>query len=55
MVPPGSSGVEVTFRREGEATVLRLVHSGLAGADAIGLHREGWTRYLDQLVAIATT
>lgn len=55
MVPPGSSRVEVTFRADGDGTLVRLVHSGLPGAAAMGLHREGWTRYLDHLVEIAVT
>jgi uncharacterized protein YndB with AHSA1/START domain len=55
MVPPGSSRVEVSFRADGDATLVRLVHSGLPDAAAMGLHREGWTRYLDHLVEIAAT
>lgn len=33
----------------GDATLVRLVHSGLPDTAARRLHREGWTRYLDQL------
>ncbi|MDX1658807.1 MAG: SRPBCC family protein [Nitriliruptorales bacterium] len=54
MVPPGSSRVEVTFRSDGGDTVVTLTHSGLPDADAMRLHEDGWTRYLDQLVADAT-
>jgi uncharacterized protein YndB with AHSA1/START domain len=55
IVPPGSSRVEVTFRADGDTTLVRLVHSGLPDAEAMGLHREGWTRYLDHLVETAAT
>lgn len=55
MVPPGSSRVEVTFRTDGDETLVRLVHSGLPDPAAMGLHREGWTLYLDHLVEIAVT
>jgi uncharacterized protein YndB with AHSA1/START domain len=52
-VPPGSSRVEVTLSPAGEgATRLRLVHTGL-GAGARPLHDDGWTRFLERLIAIA--
>ncbi|MDX1621829.1 MAG: SRPBCC family protein [Nitriliruptorales bacterium] len=54
MVPPGSSRVEVTLREDGRETVLTLTHSGLPDADAMWLHEDGWTRYLDRLVAVAS-
>jgi hypothetical protein len=53
-VPPGTSRVEVTFRPAGDdATILRLVHSGL-GSAARALHDDGWTRFFDRLTAVAT-
>jgi uncharacterized protein YndB with AHSA1/START domain len=54
-VPPGTSRVEVTFTptgNDGHSTALRLIHTGLA-ADARLLHEDGWTRFLDRLVAVA--
>ncbi|MFI5041186.1 MAG: SRPBCC domain-containing protein [Acidimicrobiales bacterium] len=47
-VPPGSSTVEVTFRPDGAATIVRLVHRDLPiGAEAP--HAEGWDHYLARL------
>jgi uncharacterized protein YndB with AHSA1/START domain len=50
-VPTGASQVEVTFTAAGEGTTLLLVHRGL-GAQARPLHDDGWTRFLDRLVAV---
>jgi uncharacterized protein YndB with AHSA1/START domain len=47
-VPPGSSKVEVTLEPAGEATRVRLVHSGLP-EDKRDLHREGWDHFLSRL------
>jgi uncharacterized protein YndB with AHSA1/START domain len=54
-VPPGSSQVEVTLTQtaEGDSTALRLVHRGLT-APARLLHDDGWTRFLDRLLAVTT-
>lgn len=54
-LPPGTSRVEVTFTRtgsDGRQTLLRLVHTGLAG-DLGVLHEDGWSRFLARLVAAA--
>ena len=50
-VPAGASQVEVTFTAAGKGTTLLLVHRGL-GAHARPLHDDGWTRFLDRLVAV---
>lgn len=51
-VPPGSSTVEVTLTRDGEATVLRLVHRDLpAGQGA--RHMEGWEHFVPRLAIAA--
>jgi uncharacterized protein YndB with AHSA1/START domain len=50
-VPPGSTSVEVTFTPAGDATNLRLTHRGLS-ADARPIHHDGWTRFLDRLIAV---
>jgi uncharacterized protein YndB with AHSA1/START domain len=52
-VPAGTTSVEVTFTPAGDATNLRLTHRGL-GADARPLHDDGWTRFLDRLLAVAS-
>lgn len=48
-VPPGSTRVEVTLTPDGEETIVRLVHTGLPGADEVEQHDHGWNRYLDRL------
>lgn len=52
---PGTSRVEVTLTRSGDdgrGTLLRLVHTGLAG-DLGLLHEDGWSRFLARLTAVA--
>jgi uncharacterized protein YndB with AHSA1/START domain len=46
---PGSTRVEVDFIPDGDATIIRLRHSGL-DADGRTSHRQGWEHYLDRLV-----
>jgi uncharacterized protein YndB with AHSA1/START domain len=51
-VPPGSSTVEVTLTRDGDGTLLRLVHRDLpAGQGA--RHMEGWEHFVRRLVEAA--
>ena len=49
---PAPSVVEVTLTREGDSTLLRLVHRGISGRN-----RErsgaGWTHYLSRLALVA--
>lgn len=53
LVPPGSTRVEFTLRRDGDGTVLTLRHSGLPiGHDAF--HAFGWTRYLGRLAEVSS-
>jgi len=47
-VPPGSSTVEVLLIPDGEATIVRLRHSGLP-RDQQAIHREGWDHFLPRL------
>ena len=47
-LPPGASTVEITLTPEGNSTVLRLRHSGLAEA-LRSPHAEGWDHYLERL------
>ncbi|HWH45856.1 MAG TPA: SRPBCC domain-containing protein [Thermoleophilaceae bacterium] len=47
-VPPGSSTVAVTLRRDGDETVVRLEHSGLPEGER-EQHHEGWGYYLGRL------
>jgi uncharacterized protein YndB with AHSA1/START domain len=49
-LPPGSSLVSVELLRDGVGTLVRLTHSRLPG-DLRPIHDEGWTTFLDRLVA----
>jgi len=49
-IPPGSSTVEITLIPDGDATLLRLVHTGLPHPQ-LGPHDQGWTGYLATLAA----
>ena len=48
-VPPGSTTVEVTLTRDGEETLVRLVHRGLPTATSRDEHAAGWRHYLARL------
>ena len=52
-VPPGSTRVEVTLDRDGDATVLTLRHFDLPDA-ATAVHGDGWSHFLPILDAAAT-
>src|SRR5215470_10332425 len=41
------STVSVTFKKEGENTVMTLVHSGLPDSDEGKGHEDGWNYFLD--------
>ncbi|HEY9757587.1 MAG TPA: SRPBCC domain-containing protein [Oculatellaceae cyanobacterium] len=43
------STVTVTFKSEGDDTVMTLVHSGLPDAETAKAHEDGWNYYLDKL------
>ena len=49
-VAPGSTRVEVTLERDGDATVLTLRHFDLP-AEAAASHADGWTYHLPRLAA----
>jgi uncharacterized protein YndB with AHSA1/START domain len=51
-VPPGSTLVEVTLIPDGDATIVRLRHSGLTG-EGVLQHAEGWEHYLPRLAIAA--
>lgn len=51
-VPPGSSTVEVTLSPDGDGTLLRLRHLGLAEAMREE-HAKGWDHYLARLMIAA--
>ena len=53
-VSPGASTVEVTLRRDGDATLLRLVHRDLPSEDSRNAHRHGWEHYTSRLAIAAT-
>jgi hypothetical protein len=52
-VPVGSSTVEITLVADGEHTVVRVQHRGLATAHASEFHEWGWDMTLDRLAAVA--
>jgi len=41
------STVDVTFRKKGAGTVMRLVHSGLPNTEGGRTHQKGWNYFLD--------
>jgi uncharacterized protein YndB with AHSA1/START domain len=51
--PPGASTVEVTLTPDGDGTLLRLRHYGLA-ADAVAGHAQGWDQFLPGLAEVAS-
>ena len=51
-VPPGSTTVEVDLTPDGEGTLLRLRHRGLAG-ETVGEHAVGWDHFLPRLAEVA--
>jgi uncharacterized protein YndB with AHSA1/START domain len=46
-LPPGASTVEVVLVPDGDATILRLRHSGLPSEAACRFHSMGWETTLD--------
>ncbi len=52
-LPPGSSTVEVSFTPDGDGTIVRLRHIGLA-PELRQVHSDGWERYLPRLPLAAT-
>ena len=53
-IRPGASRIEVTLRPDGDATVLKLVHSGLDEA-AAQAHGDGWSYFMPRLAEAAAT
>jgi uncharacterized protein YndB with AHSA1/START domain len=51
-LPPGSSRVEITLEPDGDGTLVRLVHSGLA-PELQAEHGHGWDHYLARLATRA--
>ncbi len=50
--PPGSSRIEISLMPDGDATVVRLRHTGLPEITRND-HRGGWEMYLGRLTAVA--
>jgi len=48
-MPPGSSTVEMVLVPDGDATIVRIRHSGLPTDDACQFHGLGWETVLEQL------
>ena len=51
-IPPGSTLVEIDLVPDGDATLVRIRHSGLP-EDAVDDHRDGWSRYFARLAIAA--
>jgi uncharacterized protein YndB with AHSA1/START domain len=51
-LPPQSTELEISFDRDGEATIVRLAHRRLPPA-AVAFHRAGWEHYLPRLTIAA--
>jgi uncharacterized protein YndB with AHSA1/START domain len=52
-MPPGSSTVEITLSPDGDATLVRLTHSGIPTPEAAENHRGGWNKFLPRLAIVA--
>ena len=52
-MPPGSSTVEVTFTRDGNGTIVRLVHRDLPTHESAEAHGHGWDEYMPRLAIAA--
>jgi len=52
-LPPGTSRVEITLVPDGEATIVRLRHTGLPDEELRSQHEAGWQLYLGRLAAAA--
>jgi uncharacterized protein YndB with AHSA1/START domain len=48
-VPPGTTRVEVTFVPDGDATIVRLRHSGFTDGMRRDQHEQGWRHFLSRL------
>ena len=51
--PPGTTTVEVTLTRDGNATLVHLVHRDLPTERSVAGHRAGWEQFLPRLAAAA--
>ena len=51
--PPGSTTVEITLTRDGDATLVHLIHRDLPTERSVGAHRAGWDKFLPRLTAVA--
>lgn len=51
-LPPGASTVRIELVADGDGTMLRLTHDGLA-ADELPIHVAGWTHYIPRLALVA--
>lgn len=51
-LPPGSTRVEITLTPDGDSTIVRLRHLGLA-EEQRQRHLEGWVHYMSRLASIS--
>jgi uncharacterized protein YndB with AHSA1/START domain len=52
-IPPGATRVEVTLVPDGDATIVRLKHSGFPDDQAAEQHEQGWRHFLSRLSVAA--
>lgn len=52
-IKPGSTKVEITLKKDGNGTLVTLVHTGLP-APAVEEHGKGWQLYLERLAVVVT-
>lgn len=48
-IPPGSTIVEILFVPDGDGTIIRLLHRGLATSASVELTQSGWGLYLGRV------
>ncbi len=51
-LPPGASTVRIELTADGNATLIRLTHTGLSAGE-ISIHTAGWNHYLPRLASAA--
>lgn len=53
-LPPGSTTVELILQADGDATILRLRHTGLPDGEAAAMHEEGWILFTGRLAIVVS-
>ena len=53
LMPPGATGLVITFEPQGSGTLVKLSHSGLVPGEA-EKHAFGWPIFMSRLAVVAT-